>query len=276
LNFSTILGMVGGVTLVTWTIAHTTQDATIYADWPGLLLVTGGTFAATLMSFPLSEVLRVFRVFVIVLKNERLYAEQDIEEIVQVANKYYSGQLLQAEREIDKIKSPFLRIGIQLVVDGTPLDDILDLLQWRIARLKAKERSEAQVFRTMGTYSPAFGMVGTLLGLVNMLHAMGQGTFKEVGANMATALIATFYGILLANLIFKPIAAKLEGRTEQRVVVLNMVMQGIYLLSQKRSPTYIRETLNSFMAQHQDELRLGKAKKRRGDAAKTVRPAQAR
>lgn len=258
--------MVSGILLVGVSIASTAQDVRIYVDWHGLALVLGGTFAATLMSFPLSQVLHVFRVFIIVLKNERLYAQNDIDEIVQVAQKYYAGQMMQAEREYEKIKSPFLRTGIQLVLDGTPVDDILDLLRWRIARLKAKERAEALVFRTMGTYSPAFGMVATLLGLVNMLHEMGKGSFEEVGANMAVALIGTFYGIIFANMVFKPIAAKLEVRTEQRVVVLNMVMQGIYLMSQKRSPTYIRETLNSFMAQHSDELRAGRAPRSRKKA----------
>ena len=98
MNPSTILGMAGAVVLLTISIGLTAKDAHVYLDWPGILLVVGGTFAATLMSFPLREVLHVFRVFLIVLRNERLYAEQDIDEIVQVAQKYYSGQLLQAER----------------------------------------------------------------------------------------------------------------------------------------------------------------------------------
>jgi chemotaxis protein MotA len=274
MNPSTILGMIGGVVLLGVSIGLSAKDASIYIDWPGVALVFGGTLAATLMSFPLRQVLHVFRVFIIVLRNERLYSEQDIDEIVQVAQKYYAGQLLGAgERDIEKIRSPFLRSGVQLVIDGTPIDDILDLLEWRIARLKAKERAEANVFKTMGTYAPAFGMVGTLLGLVNMLQDMSAGgSIAQVGANMGHALIATFYGIVTANLVFKPIAAKLEGRTEQRVMVLNMVMQGIYLLSQKRSPTYIRETLLS-MNQHKEELR-GRASRARASKAAASRTGQ--
>ena len=106
----------------------------------------------------------------------------------------------------------------------------------------------------MGSYAPAFGMLGTLLGLVNMLHGMSEGSFEQVGFNMAVALVTTFYGIVLANLIFKPIAVKLERRTEQRVQLLSMVLESVSLLSQKRGPAFIRETLHSFIAQYEDEV----------------------
>lgn len=255
MNPSTIIGMLGGIALLVLSIVLTTKDAVVFVNLPGLVIVLGGTLAATLLSFPLKEVLRVFKVFVIVLRNERLYEKNDIDEIVNLANLLYRGKLLQAEDEIRRLRNPFLRTGVQLVVDKVPVEDILNLLQWRITRLKAKEHAEAQVYRTMGGYAPAFGMVGTLLGLVNMLYEMGGGDFKQVGINMAVALITTFYGIVLANLVFKPIAVKLERRTEQRVALLSMVMEGIVLLSEKRSPSFIRETLNSFIAQYKDEVR---------------------
>lgn len=207
------------------------------------------------MSFPLREVLRVFKVFVIVLRNERLYEIGDIDEIVGIAQLLYQNRVLQAEDVITNLRNPFLRSGLQLVVDGVPVEDILNLLQWRITRLKAREHAEAQVYRVMGGYAPAFGMVGTLLGLVNMLYDMGGDDFGSIGVNMAVALITTFYGIVLANLIFKPIAVKLERRTEQRVALLSMVMEGVVLISEKRTPSFIRETLFSFIAQYKDEVR---------------------
>ena len=136
-----------------------------------------------------------------------------------------------------------------------PVEDILNLLQWRITRLKAREHAEAQVYRVMGGYTPAFGMVGKLLGLVNMLYDMGGDSFGSIGVNMAVALITTFYGIVLSSLIFKPIAVKLERRTEQRVALLSMVMEGVVLISEKRTPSFIRETLLSFIAQYKDRVR---------------------
>jgi chemotaxis protein MotA len=194
--------MVGGVALLVISIIATAKDASIFINLPGLLIVLGGTLAATLMSFPLKEVLRVFRVFrvfIIVLRNERSYEKGDIDEIVGIAMLLYQNKVLQAEDVIANLGNPFLRTGLQLVVDGVPVEDILNLLQWRITRLKAREHAEAQVYRVMGGYAPAFGMVGTLLGLVNMLYDMGGDSFGSIGVNMAVALITTFYGIVLSK-----------------------------------------------------------------------------
>src|SRR5690606_3773082 len=132
--------------------------------------------------------------------------------------------------------------------------DIIDLLQWRIARLRARENAEAQLFRAMASYAPAFGMIGTLVGLINLMFMLGSGDMELIGRSLAVALMTTFYGILLANLLLKPVAVKLERRTEQRVALMNLVLQGISMMCQKRSPTLMRETLNSFMAEYQDEI----------------------
>lgn len=110
------------------------------------------------------------------------------------------------------------------------------------------------MFRTMALYAPAFGMVGTLIGLVNMLAVIDLGDLSLVGEHMAVALLSTFYGIVLANLVFKPIAVKLERRTEDRLITMNMIMEGVSLLSRRQAPAFIEATLNSFVVQHQDEL----------------------
>lgn len=255
MNPATVLGMFGGIILLAVTIALTADDYSAFWNLPGLGIVLGGTIAATLVSYPLHEVLRVFRVFIIVLRHERYYAKEDMEEIVAVSRQWFKGNLAAIETRLDEIRNPYLRMGIQLVIDDTPLDDILTLLQWRMTRLRAKETAEAQVFRTMAMYAPAFGMLGTLVGLINMLFGMEGSDFALIGVNLAIALITTFYGIILANLVFKPIAIKMERRTEQRVMLMNMVLEGITLMSKGRSPAYIRETLKSFMARYEDEIR---------------------
>lgn len=255
MNPSTVLGMFGGLLLLGAVIALTAQDYGIFLNLPGLGIVLGGTVAATLISYPLHEILRVFKVFIIVLRNERIYAREDMEEIVAVSRQWFQGNLAAIESRLDEIRNPFLRMGIQLVIDETPLDEIIDLLQWRTTRMRAKETAEAQVFRSMAMFAPAFGMLGTLVGLINMLWSMQGNDFETIGINLAIALITTFYGIILANLFFKPIAIKLERRTEQRVMLMNMVLEGITLMSKGRSPAYIRETLKSFLARYEDEIR---------------------
>src|SRR5690554_5181956 len=106
----------------------------------------------------------------------------------------------------------------------------------------------------MAGFAPAFGMLGTLVGLVNLLFLLGDDDMTAIGRQMALALMTTFYGVLLANLLFKPVAVKLERRTEQRLVMLNTIMQGISMMSQGRSPSMMRETLNAFVAEVQDEI----------------------
>lgn len=256
MNPSTIIGMLIGFGVLGFAIFFTGQDAYIFINPKGLLIVLGGTLAATLISFPMREVLQVFRIFFIVLKNEKLYAEEDIKELVELSKIWFKQDMAKIENELENVKNPYLKSGIQLVIDGNPLQDIFNLLHWRISRLKMREQAEAGIFKAMASYAPAFGMLGTLIGLVEMLESMGARELDEIGFHMAVALITTFYGILLANLLFKPVSIKFERRTEQRVMLMHMVMEGISLIHQKRSPAYIRETLNSFVANYKDELHV--------------------
>ena len=175
---------------------------------------------------------------------------------------WFKGDVRAVEKELEHTRNPFLRTGIQLVIANTKEDEIFYMLRWRIARLKAREHAEAQIFRTMATYAPAFGMIGTLVGLVNMLEVMDAGDLEVIGPRMAVALLTTFYGILLANLVFKPIAVKLERRTEERLITMNMVLEGISLITKRRLPSFIEETLNSFVANYHDEIRDSNVKPR--------------
>ncbi len=254
MNPSTFIGILASIVLLAVVMVFSAEDPMLFLDLPSLAIVLVGTLAATFISYPLSEVLRIFGLFATVMRNEKLYTQDDMEELVEISRKWMGGNLRQVEEALDQVRNPFLRTGVQLVVDNTPEEDIIELLQWRISRLRAREHAEAQLFRVMASFAPAFGMVGTLIGLVNLMFLLGDGDMSSIGRQMAIALITTFYGVLLANLVFKPVAVKLERRTEQRVVLMNMVLQGISMMCNKRSPGLMRETLNSFMAQYQDEI----------------------
>jgi len=254
MNPSTLIGMVASVLLLVVVMIFAAEDPLLFIDLPGLGIVLFGTLAATFMSYPLREVLRVFKLFGTVIRNERLYTQSAIDELVDVSRLWIRDDLAAVERALKNVNNPFLRTGVQLVIERTPEADILDLMQWRISRLRAKEAAEAQLFRVMASYAPAFGMIGTLVGLVNMMDILGTGDMLVIGGHLAVALMTTFYGILLANLIFKPVAVKLERRTEQRVVLMNMVMQGIAMMTARRSPSLMRETLKSFAAHYEDEI----------------------
>lgn len=246
MNSTTLAGITVGFALLILAAIWMTKNPGWLLNIPGLLIVLGGVFAATLGSFSQREVFSSMRMLTVSLRKEQDYLEEDIEEIEKVARLWFRLELKAVEKLLPEIKSPFLRTGVQLVIDNTPPDDINEVLQWRIERMKAKEYAEAQIFRAMASYAPAFGLLGTLLGLASMLASMQPGELGAMGASMAVALVTTFYGIALANLVFKPMAIKLERRTEQRVASLSMIMEAIALLHERRSPAFIRETLNSF------------------------------
>ncbi len=267
MNPSTLIGIVASILLLAVVLVFSAEDPQLFIDLPGLGIVLLGTAAATFIAYPLREVMRIFGLIRSVVHHEQLHVERDLEDLVRVSKIWMQSDIRAVEQALEKVSNPFLRSGVQLVIDNVPEPDIMDLLQWRIARMKAKEHAEAQLFRVMAGFAPAFGMVGTLVGLVNLLFLLGDGDITAIGRQMALALMTTFYGVLLANLLFKPIAVKLERRTEQRLVLMNTIMQGISMMSQKRSPALMRETLKAFVADVRDEIKDSEAAPRAEQAA---------
>lgn len=265
MNPSTLIGMVASLFLLAIVLIFSAKDPWLYVNWPSLGIVLGGTLAATFLSYPLKEVFRVFGLIATVMRNERMYTQNDIEELVLISKLWINGDIQAVELALENVTNPFLRTGVQLVIDQTPEEDILDLMQWRILRLRAREAAEAQLFRVMANFAPAFGMVGTLVGLINLMNLLGGGDMQVIGQQLAVALTTTFYGILLANLVFKPVAVKLERRTETRVALMNMVLQGISMMCERRSPALMRETLKSFVAHHENEIFDGRTPGKNGE-----------
>lgn len=264
-NPSTLIGIVVSILLLAVVVIFTAQSPLSFFNLPGLLIVLTGTLAATLISYPMREVRRVVALVGSVFRRERNFIQEDINELVALAREWMHGDARAVERALENTRNPFLRTGISLVIDNVREEEILDLLRWRVTRLRARELAEAQIFRTMATYAPAFGMLGTLVGLINMLEVIQDGDLGIIGPRMAVALLSTFYGILLANLLFRPIAVKLERRTEERLIAMNMVLEGVSMISRRRLPSFIEETLNSFISEAHDELGERPAPPRNGN-----------
>lgn len=255
MDFSTIAGIVAGIGLIALSIFLSAADPGVFINLPGLVMVFGGTAAATLISFPLSELRKIKIALGKVFHRNDYSIRDDIYEIAHAARFRRHGNLARIDERLSNIENPFLRTAIQLVIDNTPIDEIINILQWRIKRLREKEQSEAQIFYTMASYAPAFGMFGTLVGMVNLLYGMNGSGSSDVGLHMAVALMTTLYGVLLANLILKPVAIKLERHTEKRTMIMHMIIEGTIMLAGDRGPKFIHETLQSLAAQHDDELR---------------------
>ena len=268
MNLSTLIGFVLGIITVILVLVFSAINSWAYLNLPGLIIVIGGTLAALFISYPMREVLRIPRLLGAIFRNDKLDIQRDIEELSNLAQLWMNEDVHKVEEALKKVVNPFLRTGVQLIISNTPEEQIIELLQWRIARLRAREHAESQMFRTMASFAPAFGMLGTLIGLVSLMTVLATGGMDVIGHHLSIALMATFYGLLLANLICKPIAVKLERRTEQRIVLMNMVMQGVSMMCERRGPALVRETLNSFMLHVENEIYDG------GPAAPAVRRAR--
>lgn len=273
MNSSTLIGITVAVLTLAAAILFSAPNAVAFINLPGLGIVLGGTVAALFIGYPLSEIRRIVPLLRLVFRNEKIDSQHDIDELVNLAHSWAGSDVHSVERELKKVTNPFLRTGVQLIIDNTPEEQIVELLQWRISRMRAREQAEAQMFRTLASFAPAFGMLATLIGLVNLMTVLGSQGMDVIGKQMGIALIATFYGILLANLLCKPIAIKLERRTEQRLVLMNMVLQGISMMCERRGPAVVRETLNSFMEYVEDEIREQPARKTGGRRAAAPRSA---
>jgi len=252
MDIATIIGIFSGIGLIFFGIALLTSDFNMFWSAPSLAIVLGGSLAATLIAFPLREVTRVFKVIGIVFRKEKDQMRNLIKDIVSVAGSARRGSM-ELEKVIGNIKHPFLKDGIQLIIDGYNDGDIRDILSTRIDNREARERSEANVLKTMGRFSPAFGMVGTLIGLVVMLYGMGSGGAADedmaakLGVGMGAAIVTTFYGSVLANLFFLPMATKIEMRIDKESLEQYMMLEGVLLLYDRKHPLIVRERLNSFL-----------------------------
>ncbi len=252
MDFASIIGIFLGIGLIFFGIVLLTSDFNMFWSGASLAIVLGGSLAATLIAFPLREVLRVFRVIGIVFTKQKDRMRPLVKDIVGIAGTARKGSL-ELEKIINTVRHPFLKDGVQLIIDGYNDTDIRDILMTRIENREQRERNEANVLKTIGKFSPAFGMVGTLIGLVVMLYGMGSGgtesedMAKNLGVGMGAAIVTTFYGSVLANLIFNPMATKIEMRIDKESLEQYMMLEGVILLYNRKHPLIVRERLNSFM-----------------------------
>lgn len=255
INTSAVVGIAGGLVLLIASIGLTTADPVSFLNLPSAILVFGGTLAAALITFSFADLGRALSRFSGLLRREAVVDTKDAERFVQVAGLWKAGKIQAVEEVLDTVNSPFMKTGLRLLVDGMPGDAICTVLDWRMKQQESLELKEASVFRTMAIYAPAFGMVGTLIGLVNMLRLMGAGaTPQQIGTNLAFALITTLYGLVLANAFLKPIAAKIEAKTYDHLRVLAAVAEAFREIGQGHGPSHIREVLTAIGEHHENEM----------------------
>ena len=247
MDLGTIVGLIAGVGLMLWGMASGAQGIAglkLFADLPSMIIVVGGSCAAVLINFPLTQVFSTMKVAKNVFSSKSHDPNSIIGTMVSFAEKARREGLLTLEEEANDLEDEFLKKGIRLVVDGTDPDLVRDILEIELSFLEDRHKLGKEVFEALGAFAPSFGMIGTLIGLIQMLANLDDPS--SIGAGMAIALLTTFYGALLANLFFLPMAGKLGVRNGEEVLMRQVIVEGVLAIQNGENPRIVQEKLKAF------------------------------
>lgn len=238
------MALIIGVVLIIWAIY---QGGSIggFIDVPSLIITLVGSFCALLISFPFSEIRKLPVVFMKLISAPAEDKNKLIEQFTSLSRLSRSQGILALEQQLSQIDNAILRDGLQMAVDGMDPADIKSILEIKVDNLEARHGVGQAIFIKWGELAPAFGMIGTLIGLINMLSQLNDPS--TIGSGMAVALITTFYGSFFANLLFIPIATNLKMQTEAELEVCEMIIEGVLSIQAGQNPRTIEQKLNGYL-----------------------------
>lgn len=250
MDITSILGLVAGVGVVIYGILGSGSIWNFY-DVPSIWITCGGTVMAIIASFPFSMLKNVGKHLKIICSSKRYQPEPVIDILSDFAQVARKDGLLALESRVAELEDPFLRKSVMYVVDAMDPDKIRSVLEQDIENTSQRHAEQAEIYTRGSAYAPAFGMIGTLIGLINLLKDMdlSAGASETIGANMSVALVTTFYGCMLANLVFHPIAAKLSIRDSEEMVYKEIIVEGVLGIQEGDNPKMLRERLVSALSQ---------------------------
>ncbi|NLJ79462.1 MAG: motility protein A [Firmicutes bacterium] len=258
MDLATLVGIILGAGLLIGAIIME-GDISLYWSFSSLLITFGGTFAAIMINFSMNQVLGVLPLLRVAFSKKNIDSVHVINTLVEFAESSRREGLLALEEKAQALDEPFLTKGIQLVVDGTDADLVRSILEIELAFLEERHRLGQKIFEQMGALAPAFGMIGTLIGLIQMLGDLTSP--DQIGVGMAVALITTLYGAVAANLIFLPVAGKLRIKSNEEILIKQVMIEGILSIQAGENPRIVEEKLKSFLSP--DERDFSARSKRR-------------
>jgi chemotaxis protein MotA len=244
MDLATILGIVSAFGLVLYAILSS-SGLGIFIDFPSVFIVIGGTIGVTLITFPLGDAIGVIKVVMNVFFVRTSEAGNVIPTLVDFSGKARRDGILALESATGEVEDKFLSKGIQLAVDGLEPRIITDILEKEIEYVQERHGQGANMFAAMGTIAPSMGLIGTLVGLVQMLQNLSDPS--SIGPAMAVALLTTFYGAILANMIFLPVSGKLKVRHKEEILGMELMLEGILSISAGDNPRTLEQKLESFI-----------------------------
>ncbi|MGD9568624.1 MAG: motility protein A [Sedimentibacter sp.] len=255
MNISFIIGLLAGFGLVIYGImgsgSSMTQVMASFIDMPSVFITFGGAISATIMSVPVRYLKDVPKNMKVLMKREKVNLNLYIDAIEELAKEARLKGLLVLEEKINslELQDEFLKYCVMLIVDAIEPTKVRVQIENEIDCIEARHASAWKVFDTLGSFGPSFGMLGTLIGLINMLANMNtsQGGADSLGKGMSVALVTTFYGSVLANMICAPISNRLKAKHDEEMISKEMIMEGVLSIQSGENPKYIREKLNSYI-----------------------------
>lgn len=216
-----------------------------FVDAPSLAITVGGSFAAVLITFSMDDVKAGFKATKETLRSGNINKVDLVDQFKELARKVRKDGPLAVEQEVSEIEDDFLRKGLELAIDGIDIEDVKEILEIEVAEAENNFNKGAKIYKVWGAYAPAFGMVGTLIGLIQMLSDMG--TPDTIAKGMAAALITTFYGALMANAVLSPLGANIQIKGEKECERMDMMICGIMSIQNGDSSRVIEEKLVNFL-----------------------------
>lgn len=248
MNIFSVLGLIIAMAVLFIGFRLSSPNIGMFVDYPSMFIVFGGTFAATAISFQLDKIILLFKIFLShFLSTAKFTYAGTITNIIQISEAYRNGESL--EQLIGKADDHFLREGLELISDGfLEPPNILKILKDRAANMNYIRQEDAGKIKTLGKFPPAFGMMGTTIGMIVLLGNLGGAdAMKMIGPAMGVCLITTLYGVVVANLIVIPIGENLVGSAKEMHLKNAIILEGIDHILRKSNPVLIAEELNSFL-----------------------------
>ncbi len=249
---ATLIGLVGGIGAIL--LGQTLEGGHVGSimQITAAIIVLGGTFGAVFVSFPFDGVMDAFKGVKIALKEPRHDPRQMIQQITAYANKARKEGILSLEKELKNIDDPFLKKALTLAVDGIEPHAIREAMETELGYLDEHGKMSSKVFKAAGGYAPTIGILGAVLGLIHVMENLNDPS--KLGSGIAVAFVATVYGVGSANLIFLPIASKLELRHRHDMILKEMILEGVVSVSTGENPRLIEEKLRAFLTEKQKSL----------------------
>ncbi len=257
-DLTSIIGLIIGIGLIFFGIVFDPAQGIVmsairnFIDVPSMAITFGGAIAATIIAFPIKYFKQIPKHLKIANSRNLYNPKEYIEKIVDYAQEARRKGLLSLEDKANQESDVFLRDSIMLIVDAIDPAKVKEILEDELDGLEDRHSHGWQFYEKFSTFGPAFGMIGTLIGLINMLANMdmdSEGGATKMAQGMSTALVTTFYGSLLSNLILTPFAHKLHMRHDEEMVCKEIVMEGVISIQAGDNPKHIEERLNAFVCE---------------------------